>query len=66
MQFQIGGGCRLGFVYDTNRPAFLESDLLGLSVNGNWQVWVRYCSGEAVSIHTKTSPAFPNYTVFHI
>ena len=23
------------FVYDTNRPAFLERDLVGLGVNGN-------------------------------
>ena len=40
------------FVYGSNRPAFLERDLMGLGVNGNWQVWVRYCSGEVVSIHT--------------
>ena len=40
------------FVYDTNRPAFQERDLMGLGVNGNWQVWVRYSDGEAVSIHT--------------
>ena len=39
------------FVYDTSRPAFLEKDLVGLGVNGNWQVWVQYCGGEAVSIH---------------
>ena len=38
-------------MYDTNRPAFLERDLVGLGVNDNWQVWVRYCGGEAVSIH---------------
>ena len=24
------------FVYDTNRPALLERDLVGLGVNGNW------------------------------
>ena len=23
-------------MYDTNRPAFLESDLVGLSVDSNW------------------------------
>ena len=40
------------FVYDTNRPAFQKRDLVGLGMNGNWQVWVRYCGGEAVSIHT--------------
>ena len=39
------------FVYDTNRPVFLERDLVRLGVNGNWQVWVQYCGGEAVSIH---------------
>ena len=39
-------------MYDTNRPAFLERDLMGLSVDGNWQVWVRYRGGEPVSIHT--------------
>ena len=39
------------FVNDTNRPAFLERDLVGLSVNGNWQVWVQYYGSEAVSIH---------------
>ena len=39
------------FVYDTNRPAFLERDQVGFSVNGNSYVWVRYCGGEVVSIH---------------
>ena len=39
------------FVYDTNRPAFLERDLVGLCVSGNCQVWVRYCGGETVTIH---------------
>ena len=24
------------FVYDTDRPAFLERDLVGLCENGNW------------------------------
>ena len=38
------------FVYDTNRPTFLERVLVGLGVKENWQVWVRYCGGEAVSI----------------
>ena len=28
-----------------NRPAFLERDLVELSVDSNWQVWVRYCGG---------------------
>ena len=40
------------FVYDTNRPAFFEGDMVGLCVNGNWQIWVLYCGGEMVSIHT--------------
>ena len=43
MLFQTGGECgqewSLQFVNDTNRPAFLERDLLGLGVNGIWQVW---------------------------
>ena len=39
------------FVNDTNRPAFLESELVGLCVNGNWQVWFRHCVGETVSVH---------------
>ena len=39
-------------MYDTNRPAFLERDLVVLSVYGNWQVWVRYRGGELVPIHT--------------
>ena len=57
------------FVYDTNRPTFLERVLVGLGVNENWQVWVRYCGGEATSIHTvrKGMVAFSNvkalYTV---
>ena len=38
-------------MYDTNRPAFLERDLVGLSVDNNWQVWVRYRGGEPVPIH---------------
>ena len=38
-------------MYDTNRPAFLERDLVGLSVDGNWKVWVRYRGGEPVHIH---------------
>ena len=56
MMFQTGGECGRGgvsqFVHDTNRPAsFLERDLVGLGVNGNWQVWIRCCVDEAVSIH---------------
>ena len=39
------------FVYDTNRPAFLERDLVGFGVNGNLQIWVRYSGGEVVFIH---------------
>ena len=38
-------------MYDTSRPAFLERDLVGLSVDGNWQVWVRCRGGEPVPIH---------------
>ena len=38
-------------MYDTNRPAFLERDLVGLSVDNNWRVWVRYRGGELVPIH---------------
>ena len=38
-------------MYDTNRPAFLERDLAGLSVDSNWHVWVRYRDGEPVPIH---------------
>ena len=50
------------FVYDTNRSAFLERDLVRLDVNGNWQVWVRYSGGEAVSIYTvrKGTAGFSN------
>ena len=39
------------FVYDTDRPTFLERDLMGLGVNDNWQVWDRYSGDEAVFIH---------------
>ena len=38
-------------MYDTNKPAFLERDLVGLSVDSNWQVWVRYHGGEPVPMH---------------
>ena len=42
MLFQTGRECDLGgvwqFVYDTNRQAFLERELVGLGVNGNWQI----------------------------
>ena len=49
-------------MYDTYRPAFLERDLVGLSVDGKWQVWVRYRGGELVSIHTvgKGATGFSN------
>ena len=49
-------------MYDTNRPAFVERDLVGLSVDGNWQVWVRYRGGELVPIHTvgKEATGFSN------
>ena len=49
-------------MYDTNRPAFLERDLVGLSVVGNWQVWVRYHGSEPVPIHTvgKGATGFSN------
>ena len=40
--FQTGGEYGRGgiwqFVNDTNRSAFLERCLVGLCVNGNWQV----------------------------
>ena len=52
MLFQIEGECGWGgvrqFVYDTNRPAFLEGDMVGLCVNGNWQICLRSCGGETV------------------
>ena len=69
MLFRTGGECSQGwnlqFVYDTNRSAFLTRDLVGWGVNGNWQVWVQYCGGEAVSIHTvrKGAAGFYIYTV---
>ena len=50
-------------MYDTDRPAFLESDLIGLSVDSNWQVW----GGEPVSIHMvgKGVTGFPNVETLH-
>ena len=55
MQFKVGGKCgECGvrkLVYNTNRPAILKMDLVGLSVDGNWQIWVRDCGSEAVSIY---------------
>ena len=39
-------------MYDINRPAFLERYVVGLSVDGNWQFWVRYRGGEPVPIYT--------------
>ena len=40
MLFETAGECGQGgvkqFIYDTNRPAFLERNLVGLGVNGNW------------------------------
>ena len=39
-------------MYDTGRVAFLERDLVGLSVDSNWWVWVRYRGGEPMPIHT--------------
>ena len=49
-------------MYDTNRLAFLERDLVGLSVDGNWQVWVQYRGCEPVPIHTvgKGATGFSN------
>ena len=49
-------------MYDTNRSAFLEKDLVGLSVDSNWQVWVRYHCGEPVPIHAvgKGATGFSN------
>ena len=49
-------------MYDTNRSAFLERDLVGLSMDGNWQVWVRYCGSELMPIHTvvKGATGFSN------
>ena len=50
-------------MYDTKRPAFLERDLVGLSVDSNWQVWVRYCGGEPVPIHVVRRGAMGFYNV---
>ena len=71
MLFQTGSKCGQGwswqFLYETNSPAFLERDLVGLCVIGNWQVWVQYCGGEAVSINTvrKGTVGFSNVKAFH-
>ena len=35
------------------RTTILKGVLVGLCVNGNWQIWVRYCGGEIVSIHQR-------------
>ena len=44
MQFQIGGRCGWGgvwqFVYDAYRPAILEVNLVRLGADGNWQLSV--------------------------
>ena len=53
-------------MYDTNRPAFLERDLVGLSVDSNWQVCVQYSGGEPVSIHTVGKGAMGFSNVEHI
>ena len=38
------------FVYNADRPANLK-DVMGLCVDGNWEIWVRGCGGETVSIY---------------
>ena len=54
-------------MYDSNRPAFLERDLVGLSVDSNWQVWVRYHGSEPVTIHAvgKGAIGFSNVESLH-
>ena len=49
-------------MYDTNRSVFLERDLVGLSVDSNWEVRVQYRGGEPVPIHAvgKGATGFSN------
>ena len=47
----VGGGI-WEFVNNTDRPAFLERELVGLGVDGYWQVRVRDCASGTVPIHT--------------
>ena len=47
----IGGGIR-ELVNDTDRPAFLERELVGLGVDGYQQVRVRDRASGPVPIHT--------------
>ena len=63
--FKLVSGGVWQFVYDTNNPVFLESDLVGCGMNGNWQVWVRYCGSGAVSVHMvrKGTPALTSVTL---
>ena len=39
------------FVYDMHRPSLLKGDLVGLCLDGNWEICVRGCSGEIMSIY---------------
>ena len=38
-------------MYDANRPAILKWNVVGLGVDGNRYVRVRYCGDEMLSIH---------------
>ena len=72
MRFQIVSECSGlesgSFVYGTNRSGFFERDQVGLCVNGNWQIWVRYCDGETVSIHMagEATAGFSNVKTLHL
>ena len=57
----VGGSFRK-FVYDTDGPAFLERELVGLGVDGYRYVRVRNRASETVPINTFRE----NLTCFHI
>ena len=39
------------FLYDMDRLAILKNYLMGLCMDGHWQIWVRGCGSETVSIY---------------
>ena len=38
------------FVYDVDRSTVLNGDLVGLCLDGNWEIWVRGCGSGTVCI----------------
>ena len=48
--FKLATNMVRNLVCDAGRPVIVKVDLVGLCIDGNWEIWVRGCDSKIVSI----------------